>query len=79
MDVVQQCLTLVPVPYLAPAFAVFNFIWTSIQQVQVNREQCELLARCISELLCVLDTEYRAGRLARGDQTSGVALDNLCL
>jgi len=76
MDAIQQCLTLVPIPYLAPAFAIFNYIWTCIQQVQGNREQLRVLTRCISELLCVLDTEYRAGRLQEDQNVS--ALENLC-
>jgi hypothetical protein len=76
MDIIQHCLSLAPVPYLAPAFHVFNFIWTSVQQVQTSREQLRILIKCISELLCTLDTEYRAGRLPE-DKTV-TALDNLC-
>jgi hypothetical protein len=61
MDIIQQCLSLSPVPYLHPAFSVFKFIWSSIQQAQASKQQLEALVQLITQLLMALDGEYRAG------------------
>lgn len=63
MDIVHQCLALAPVPYLAPAFSVLRFIWSSIEQAQASKRQLEALAQTIAQLLSTLNTECRAGRL----------------
>ena len=63
MDIIHQCLSLAPVPYLLPAFSVLRFIWSSIQQVQASKWQLEALAQSIAQLLETLNEEYRAGRL----------------
>ena len=60
MDIIQHCLSLAPVPYLSPAFAVFKILCKSIQGVKGSREQLRVLASCISQLLYALDTEFRA-------------------
>jgi hypothetical protein len=44
MDVIHSCLELVPVLYLSRAFSVFQFIWSSVQQVKASRRQLETLA-----------------------------------
>jgi len=62
MDVIQHCLSLTPVPYLSAAFAGFRFLWKNIEQVKDSRAQLQVLALCISQLLCTLDTECRAHR-----------------
>jgi hypothetical protein len=66
MDVVHLCLSVTPVPYLAPAFSTLRFIWSSIAQAKTSKLQLEALAQAIAQLLKVLDGEYRAGRLLQG-------------
>jgi hypothetical protein len=51
MDIIQQCLALVPVPYLGTAFSIFQFIWTSVSQAQASKGQLRVLAFALSELL----------------------------
>jgi hypothetical protein len=69
MDIVQHCLTLVPVPYLSAAFSLFKILWTSVQRVQLSKRQLQVLASSISELLNTLDAHYRAGRISQADTT----------
>ena len=75
MDIIENCLSLAPVPYLVPAFKGFKFIWTTVQQVQASKKQLEILAQAISQLLETLDTEYRSGKLAPA--TTFQSLDRL--
>jgi hypothetical protein len=63
MEIVQQCLSLAPVPYLASAFSALRFIWLSIEQAKASKCQLEALAHSIAQLLKALDEGYRAGRL----------------
>jgi hypothetical protein len=63
MDIIHQCLSLAPVPYLAPAFGALRFIWSSVQQAQASEGQLKALTQSIAQLLHTLDTEYHAGRL----------------
>ena len=76
MDIIHQCLSLAPVPYLGTAFSVFRFIWSTIQQVQASKRQLEALVQSIGQLLQTLDGEYRAGRLSEGKTST--ALKDLC-
>jgi hypothetical protein len=69
MDIIHQCLSLAPVPYLATAFSALRFIWLTIQQVQASNGQLEVLAETVAQLLQTLNEEYRAGRLLQ-DKTS---------
>jgi hypothetical protein len=61
MDIVQQCLDLVPSPDLSPTFALFKSIYSTIDQVQATY-QLRVLAECISQLLIALNTEYEPGQ-----------------
>jgi hypothetical protein len=70
MDIIHQCLSLAPVPYLGPAFSAFKFIWSSVQQVQASKQQLETLAQSIAQLLQTLNGEYRAGRLLQAGTSS---------
>ena len=63
MDIVSQCLSLTPVPYLKTAFDIFRFIVVTIEQVQACRQQLRVLSISIAELLNTLDKE-RDGRLS---------------
>lgn len=63
MDILHQCLSLVPVPYLAPAFAAFRFIWSSVEQAQASKQQLKVLTQSIAQLLQTLNGQYRAQRL----------------
>jgi hypothetical protein len=76
MDIIQHCLSLAPVPYLAPAFTVFKFIWSSVQQAQASKQQLEVLTQSIAQLLKTLDGEYRARRLLPAKTL--VPFDDLC-
>ena len=76
MDIVQQCLSLNPVPYLAPAFAAFKVIWPSVQQAQASKQQLDVLALSIAQLLIALNDEYRTGRLVPAKTSA--AFDDLC-
>jgi hypothetical protein len=44
MDIIQQHLSLTPVPCLIPAFSAFKFIWSDVEQAQVDEAQLEVLA-----------------------------------
>jgi hypothetical protein len=63
MDIVHQCLSLVPVPYLAHAFSALRLIWSSVQQAQASKRQLKILSELIAQLLMTLDGQYRAQRL----------------
>jgi len=76
MDIIHQCLLLAPVPYLVPAFDVFRFIWTSVEQAQASKLQLHALAQTIGQLLSTLNKEYRAERLVQAETSTPVA--NLC-
>jgi hypothetical protein len=63
MDIIQSCLALAPVPYLAPAFSIFKVIWESIGQVQASNEQLQTLSCNVAQLLSAINGEYRRGAL----------------
>ena len=73
MDIIHECLSLAPVPYLGHAFSVLRFIWSSIQQVRASKQQLEALALSIAQLLRTLDREYRAGRLLQAGTSNPIA------
>ena len=76
MDAIHVLLSLAPVPYLGPAFSVFKFLWSQITQVQASKQQLEVLAQSLAQLLQTLNTEYRAGRLLQA--RSSTPLTDLC-
>ncbi|KIM77885.1 hypothetical protein PILCRDRAFT_824860 [Piloderma croceum F 1598] len=61
MDVVHLCLSLTPVPGLAPAFSALRFIWLLRN------------AQSIAQLLKALDGEYRSGRLLQARTSTSLA------
>jgi hypothetical protein len=65
MDIIHQCLSLTPVPYLAPAFSALRFIWLSVEQVHASNRQLEALTQSIAQLLQTLNGEYCSGRLVQ--------------
>ena len=73
MDIVQQCLSLVPVPYLAHTFNVLRFILSSVEQVQASKQQLHALAQTAAQLLSTLNQEYHAGRLVHTETSAAVA------
>lgn len=75
MDIIGQCLALVPVPYLHLSWTVFRFIWTTVQDIQASKEQLRSLSLSIAQLLQTLDAEIRAGRLI--PEETSAELDNL--
>jgi hypothetical protein len=77
MDIVQQCLALVPVPCLSTAFSLLSFIWSSVEQVQASKEQLRVLATCIAQLLSALDAQYRTNKIV--PSTTATALNDLSL
>jgi hypothetical protein len=74
MDIIHHCLSVVPVPYLAPAFAALRFIWSSVEQARASRQQLQALAQSIAQLLQTLHDQYCAGRLLEA-KTSGPLTD----
>ena len=76
MDIIHHCLSLAPLPYLAPAFATLRFIWSSVEQAQASKRQLEALTQSIAQLLQTLDAQYRAGRMLQA--TTSKPLDDLC-
>jgi hypothetical protein len=76
MDIIRQCSSLTPFPYLAPAFTVFKFIWSSAQQAQASKQQLEVLTQSIAQLLKTLDGEYRGQRQLPA--RTSVLFDDLC-
>ena len=72
MDIVHLCLSLTPVPYLAPAFSALRFICSSIAQAKASKLQLEALAQSIAQFLKTLNGEYRAGRLAQGGTSTSL-------
>jgi hypothetical protein len=75
MDIIQQCLSLAPVPYLAPAFSVLRFICSSVEQARASKRQLQALSQTIAQLLWTLNREYRSGRLLHAKTST--AVDNL--
>jgi len=73
MDVVEHCLSLVPLPYLSTAFSFFKIIWSSVERVQISKRQLQVLASSIGELLNVLDFQYRASRISEPDTLQPLA------
>jgi len=73
MDIIHHCLSMVPVPYLAPAFAALRFIWSSVEQAQASRQQLQALAQSIAQLLQTLHNQYRAGRLRKSKTSRPLA------
>ncbi|KIM77036.1 hypothetical protein PILCRDRAFT_12391 [Piloderma croceum F 1598] len=73
MNIIHQCLSLAPIPYLAPAFSILRFICSPIEQAQASKQQLRALAQTIAQLLCMLNEEYRAGRLVRAKTSTSVA------
>jgi hypothetical protein len=63
MDVINSLLSLAPVPYLQPAFSLFQFIWNSVERAQASKEQLKALASSIAYLLQALHLEYPEDRL----------------
>ena len=73
MDIVPQCLSLVPVPHLAPAFASLKFIYSFVAQVQTIQQQVDVLVQLVAQLLYTLDTEYRTERLLQNETSMSLA------
>lgn len=77
MDIVYKCLSLTPLPTLAPAFSSFRFIWSAVEQAQISKSQIEALAQSVADLLQTLEGEYHVGRLL--EARASTALTNLCM
>ena len=73
MDVVHLCLSLTPVPCLAPAFSALRFIWSSIERAKASKSQLEALAQSIAQLLKALDGEYQTRRLLQARTSTPLA------
>ena len=73
MDVVHLCLSVTPVPYLAPAFSALRSIWSSIESAKASKCQLEVLAQSIAQLLKALDGQYRNGRLVQARTSTPLA------
>lgn len=58
VDIINEVLKHTPVPFLQPAFTIFDSIWVLIKQTQACREQLRVLAICTATLLSALDKQY---------------------
>jgi hypothetical protein len=76
MDTIQQCLELVPIPYLSAVFKLFRVIYATVEQVQSGNEQLRVLASCVSQLLVTLNAEHALGKRLLSPSTSAT-LDNM--
>lgn len=74
-ELLQHALSLAPVPGLSAAFALFRFIYGSVEQIQASRHQLKALTTCAAQLLSTLNIQYQSGRLV-DSQTRG-PLDEL--
>jgi hypothetical protein len=72
MDIIQQCLSLAPVPYLAPAFSVLRFIYSSVEQAQASKWQLQALSQTIAQLLLTLNRAYRSRQLLHAKTSTAV-------
>ena len=77
MDIINNCLSLTPVPCLDPAFSALKFIWSDVKQTHINRSQLEALTQSVAQLLQTLHEEYREGRLVH-EAENPMPLTNLC-
>jgi hypothetical protein len=75
MDILHQCLSLAPVPYLAPAFSLLRFICSSVEQAQASKQQLRALSQTIAQLLWTLNGEYCSGQLLHAKTSK--AIDDL--
>jgi hypothetical protein len=75
MDIIQQALDFVPLPYLNTAFSLLKFIYTSVEQVQTARQQLLVLSACVSQLLITLNAEYESGRRSLTPSTAATLND----
>lgn len=73
MDIIQQCLALSAVPGLGPAFSVFRFIWLTIEQVQLCKQQLIALMHSTAQLLETLDAQFRGGQLSEVKNSTPLA------
>jgi hypothetical protein len=73
MDIIDSCLSLVPVPYLRAAFSTFKLLWDSGQRVQASKEQLRCLSFSVAQLLYALHGEIRAGNLDEAKVLPGIA------
>ena len=79
MGIIDQCLSLAPVPYLSPAFHLFRIIWLSVQQAQASKWQLETLAQSIAQILNTLNEQYRTGRLLQAKTSTPLSNLHECV
>jgi len=56
MDIVGECLSLVPVPGLSAIFVIFRFIVSTIEQAQSSKQQLQAMSRTLADLLQALSS-----------------------
>jgi hypothetical protein len=79
MGIIEQCLSLVPVPYLSPAFRLLHIIWLSVQQAQASKRQLETLAQSIAQILDTLNEQYHTGRLLQVKTSTSLSKLHECV
>jgi hypothetical protein len=62
-EIVEGCLSLLPVPHLQNHFLALKVIWVAAEKVQPNKQQLRVLAYSIARVLQTLDSEHRAAQL----------------
>lgn len=54
---------IIPLPFLKPAFSIFNSIWASIKQAQTCQGQFRVFVSFTAAILEALGVQYRTGHL----------------
>lgn len=54
---------ILPLPFLQPAFTIFDSIWASVRQAQTCQGQFRVLVSWTAAILEALDMQYRIGQL----------------
>lgn len=75
MDIINHCLSLVPVPGLSAVFSILRIMVSTVQEAQVSRQQLIALAASTAQLMKTLNAEYTSGRLSTNGSVE--ALKNL--
>jgi citrate lyase beta subunit len=63
LDIVNACLSVVPVPGLSAIFEVFRALWSAIEAIEWSEQQLEALAFSIAQLLRTLNGGIQEGRI----------------
>uniref|UniRef100_A0A8H7Y9N2 Protein kinase domain-containing protein n=1 Tax=Psilocybe cubensis TaxID=181762 RepID=A0A8H7Y9N2_PSICU len=75
MEFVEIIFQLAPVPYLDFSFTVFKGLWDALKDVQSSKQQFNVLAQSVAQLLHILDKGFRSGSIMMDDLSSDALID----